>query len=93
MFSTLRHIVSQRTKCDSYSPCLSLFETPQTKTDHLLCGVAGCATGSTRPLSAHLMPNEYLSLYHIESRSPFFLDAMRSMGDVQGESVCCSAYL
>src|SRR5919112_2004897 len=33
--------------------------------------IAGCATGSTRPLSAHLMPDECLSLYHIKSRSSF----------------------
>ena len=42
------------------------FISPNTKTSRLINEVAGCAIGSTRPLGAHLMPGECLSLYHEE---------------------------
>jgi hypothetical protein len=57
------------------------------KPAHLLrTGVAGCATGSTRPLGAHPMPDEYLSLYHIKSRSSCC--SMRIMGWRRRQRIC-----
>ena len=68
------------------------FISPNTKTSRLINEVAGCATGSTRPLlGAHLMPGECLSLYHIESRSSFF--SMRIMGWRRRQRACHVAIL
>ena len=55
--------------------------------DHLLrSGVASCATGSTRPLGAHRMTDEYLSHYHIKSRSSYL--SMRIMGWRRRQRIC-----